>query len=578
MSVPELWTRRLSREIRHLGTPVVLLVGWPGLGRRDLLAHLAEDPARQVAPIPGAVLARTADLLKACEGLRLEGAGTFVVEAGQDVDWNHLASVLLPGEQLLAATNVYQPTEALEAWGRVGVLLPEDLLLREDEGEQLAQIEGVSGGASSRLWSWSDGWLEPLRLAARCDAEDADSALDSPGLSRFMEERVLAPLGDALVDELSQLARAFEVQLQGGADARDDPPDYRLTTLLSDAGRVRRLPLIRDGRPWLPGPLAQYLRTRRPRFSAVQSFPGGRRNPIISVDPREPAGSRTVRLSLLGEPRVALERDGVWSELSFPYRLVASVLAYISTSPELRVAKDVLVADLWPDTSASSVRSQLHPAVSKLRRLLDPERELATPGVELVAGVYRLSALWTWSIDCLDLEAQVRSCLGLATATSHEDLESETESATMEPDRPGPGGDDDGSREARGTLDLESQIGVLEGAWRLYGGPFMRGFSARWVQRKREHYERVYERMLRSLASAYESVERWDDAEDAYRSLLINDPSQEDVHVSLMKLYSRRGRLDLTRRQWERLCKVLLEELGVPPMDTTLREYRRLLG
>ena len=235
--------------------------------------------------------------------------------------------------------------------------------------------------------------------------------------------------------------------------------------------------------------------------------------------------------------------------------------------------------------------------------------------MELVGGVYRLSEDWSWTIDCVEMEALVRLSLGIERHAPRDenvpgdpddvdhDVDSEDghEARSEDGDEDGHDVDLDGDgvpttleasvAEASSpndsdmvgaggrslTVDLQ-KVETLEQAWRLYAGPFMRSHSARWASRRREHYERVYERMLRALASSYERLERWDDAEDAYRSLLVNDASQEDVHVRLMKLYARRGRLDLARRQWERLCKVLLEELGVPPMDTTLREYRRLLG
>ena len=146
-----------------------------GSGKRELLRLWIEHGDGAVVGLPGVVLARTADLLKACEQHRAAGAHTFVVEAGLDPDWNHLASVLLPGERIVSATNVYESSEALEAWGRVGVLLPNDLLLRREEARELVR-GGVGAGDTSdppivrdpseivdRLWRWSGGWLEPLR-------------------------------------------------------------------------------------------------------------------------------------------------------------------------------------------------------------------------------------------------------------------------------------------------------------------------------------------------------------------------------------------------------------------------------
>ena len=64
---------------------------------------------------------------------------------------------------------------------------------------------------------------------------------------------------------------------------------------------------------------------------------------------------------------------------------------------------------------------------------------------------------------------------------------------------------------------------------------------------------------------------------DAYRSVLLEDPLQERVHLAVMRLYASQGRRDLVRRQYDRLCTLLLEELGVEPMPQTTREYHRLM-
>ena len=54
-------------------------------------------------------------------------------------------------------------------------------------------------------------------------------------------------------------------------------------------------------------------------------------------------------------------------------------------------------------------------------------------------------------------------------------------------------------------------------------------------------------------------------------------PAEERVHVAVMRLYGQQGRRDLVRRQYDNLCRVFLEELGVAPMPQTTREYHRLM-
>ena len=45
-----------------------------------------------------------------------------------------------------------------------------------------------------------------------------------------------------------------------------------------------------------------------------------------------------------------------------------------------------------------------------------------------------------------------------------------------------------------------------------------------------------------------------------------------------MRLYAGQGRRDLVRRQYDHLCRVLLEDLGQAPGEETAREYHLLMG
>lgn len=84
--------------------------------------------------------------------------------------------------------------------------------------------------------------------------------------------------------------------------------------------------------------------------------------------------------------------------------------------------------------------------------------------------------------------------------------------------------------------------------------------------------------VLRRLASLLRRSRRLDELEGTLRSLLLLDRSQEDAYIALMRVYSLRGRVDLVRRQYDRMCDVLLNEYGVQPMDSTIREAERLLN
>ena len=61
------------------------------------------------------------------------------------------------------------------------------------------------------------------------------------------------------------------------------------------------------------------------------------------------------------------------------------------------------------------------------------------------------------------------------------------------------------------------------------------------------------------------------------RTVLMEDPLNERVHLAVMRLYAEQGRRDLVRRQYDKLCAILLDELGVPPMPDTTQGYHQLM-
>jgi DNA-binding SARP family transcriptional activator len=88
----------------------------------------------------------------------------------------------------------------------------------------------------------------------------------------------------------------------------------------------------------------------------------------------------------------------------------------------------------------------------------------------------------------------------------------------------------------------------------------------------------MYLDLLRDLGDLYVKLGRLGEAMDAYRAVLVEDPLQERIHVAVMRLYAEQGRRDLVRRQYDKLCSMLLEELGVEPLPQTTREYHQLMG
>ena len=226
----------------------------------------------------------------------------------------------------------------------------------------------------------------------------------------------------------------------------------------------------------------------------------------------------------------------VWS-----FKRPLRILAYLASAPDLQASREEIVSILWPESSEDAIRRNLHPAVSWLRRSVWPGGNAG--GVVLLRdGVYSLDPTLHWEVD-------VRLFL--------ERIE-------------------DGARHlARGrTGEAEAS---WEAAWRLYQGAFVQGWSERWVLAQRDELQLRFTDLLRRLGDLKAQLGRLAEAEDAYRTLLIEDPLEEGIHVAIMRIYGARGRRDLVNRQYERLRQVLRQELGVDPSPPTLEVFNDLM-
>lgn len=267
---------------------------------------------------------------------------------------------------------------------------------------------------------------------------------------------------------------------------------------------------------------------------------------------RSPGAAAGIRfeLRLLGRPEVhRLGADLVWHRVSFTLKRGFRVLAYLATSPERRASREELIEELWPESDRGRIERNFHPTLSHLRRDLRRRAKVGSSadlaGIDPVIhheGLYELDPAIDWWIDADELRRLA----------------------------------EEGRRLVAEGLDEQAAEAWLA-AWRLYRGPLLDGVYDRWAAGRREALHRLYLEVLRSLGETFERLERADEAIDAYRALLAEDPLQEGVHVALMRFYAERGRRDLVRRQYERLSNLLRSELGVEPLPETTEEYHRMM-
>lgn len=531
---------RLLRRIEALETPLVQVWGWPGSGKSSLLRDLLDRFGTEAAGLSLGNLTDEAAVRASMEESRAMGARWLVAIGGSEERLARLTDIarwLHPSQRLVFASE----RRWNEAPLSLSVLPPQEMLLSPAEVATLwhlltGEVPGLE--AARALWMAGDGWYRPLRLAIEATGGMGLDGLDPEGLLDIAPVRFF--LRHEVMDTFPETERPALVEMPAERPAAGEEG--------SDSWRLidaRGLWVEGEERDRLPTLLAASLERERRRRQGSSEKPSVR--PVAPPDsagqerPREEAS--VYSLGLLGSPFAKRrEPDGTEVDLDCRLRRSFQVLAYLAASPGFEAGREDLMEAVWPTEGERTIERNFHPTLSHLRRALEAGRKGEAPPLLFRKGVYRLNPEIRWEVDALEFGRLAEEGKSL--------LE-------------------------RGEVTAAAES--WERAWRLYRGSFLQGHYEAWVAERREKYQRRYQEMLRDLGDLYLRLEKPEQAMDAYRSVLLEDPLQERVHVAVMRLYASQGRRDLVRRQYDRLCTMLLEELGVEPMVQTTRDYHRLM-
>ncbi|TAK36361.1 MAG: hypothetical protein EPO21_02785 [Chloroflexota bacterium] len=231
-------------------------------------------------------------------------------------------------------------------------------------------------------------------------------------------------------------------------------------------------------------------------------------------------------IQILGRPRLLLDGQPVQV-----VRRKARALVYYLAAHSSPLTREELLALLWPDLDRSAAQHTLRATLHELHKTLG-----------------------NWLI--IDKDS-----LSLAPQT-------EVDARLFD------------SRLSDPSADPE----LLAATVKLYRGDFLDGFSLPdppefddWVAAERERYRRLARRGLATLADQYEKRGRFGDALDALNQALDFDLLQEDLQRSCLRLHYLAGDRASAIRRYEKLRKLLDEEMGVPPMAETQAMYEAII-
>lgn len=236
------------------------------------------------------------------------------------------------------------------------------------------------------------------------------------------------------------------------------------------------------------------------------------------------------RIELLGGLRAV---SGNREITRFRTQKTALLLAYLACHLPRSHTREQLLDLFWPELQEEHGRHSLSMALSALRRQLEP------PGVPARSMI-----------------VADRARVGLnpgAVVTDLAEFEAALSAARHVPAGP--------AREQHLTRAVE-----------IYRGPLLPGYYDEWVIAEQRRLAEAYWATLSDLIDSLEGGGAPDRALEYARRAVQIEPTREEAHAKLMRLYGAVGQPGAALRQYRALEQVLAKELGVAP-SAPVREF-----
>lgn len=206
------------------------------------------------------------------------------------------------------------------------------------------------------------------------------------------------------------------------------------------------------------------------------------------------------------------------------------------------IPKEILIEDIWPETTESSGEKKFKVNLHRLRKSLEPRM-----GKQTGSSYLKLEGGYV-SLDDSLVTVDVQQFMSLyAQGREHE---------TIDPDR---------------------AVDCFEKALRIYRGEFLSEDPyADWAAQKRLEFSGIHMEILERSARIHEAFGRIPMAAGCLRKLIAADPLRESAYQWLMRLYYENGMKNSAIRIFHDCITTLKQEIDADPDAKTLEMYHRI--
>jgi predicted ATPase/DNA-binding SARP family transcriptional activator len=261
-----------------------------------------------------------------------------------------------------------------------------------------------------------------------------------------------------------------------------------------------------------------------------------------TVAPEPPAGSSekptetpTAGLRIFSLGPAWVEKEGLPLDSPDWIRKPRELLYFLLSHPEGRTKEQIGLA-LWPEASTSQLRRRFHDTLFRLRRALG-----AKEWISFQKGRYSFDRSLDYYFDVDAWDQNLSEARGLRSESP------------------------------------EDAIRLLQEAVGLYRGDFLEDFAAgEWALERQVELKRSYQDALLLFGELLCAGERYAEAAEVYRKVILQNRFLEEAHRGLMRSLASLGERGRALRHYEELVGTLEEHLGTTPASETTDLYKRL--
>jgi DNA-binding SARP family transcriptional activator len=236
---------------------------------------------------------------------------------------------------------------------------------------------------------------------------------------------------------------------------------------------------------------------------------------------------------------------------TLPTRRMVALLVFLLLHPNRAFQRSYLAGTIWPDASEDAARAGLRVALVALRKLLEADAPRGSV-LQSSRGEILLRETPDLRVDVWEFRRRVS---GLGSPGTR----------VPEPRAPSPE-----------PLERSEGLEALAEAAALYRGPVVPDVAEEWLLPLRDELRQRALECVQCLSRIEEERRQHTRAIPWAQRALAIDPCAEESHRALMRLYAVLGERANAIHQYHECRRILREELGATPDETTQHLFRQL--